>query len=74
MTDPEMDSADDWEEEEINAEEVEKVVADLEKLMEAVESDTVYEYLQTAVDAVAALVDWEDDEEAEDDGPAAEAA
>ena len=72
--DPEMDSAEDWEEEEINSEEVEMVVANLEKLMENVESDTVYEYLQTAAEAVASLVEWDEVDDADDESPASEAA
>ena len=72
--DPEMDSAEEWEEEEISADEVETVVANLEQLMETVESDTVYEYLQSAVDSIAGLVEWEDDDSEEDDELTSEAA
>ena len=64
------------EEEEINPQEVENVVAKLEDLLETVESETIYEFLHTAHEGIASLVEWEEeDEDAEDGGPAkAEAA
>ena len=51
------------EEEEINPLEVEEVVAKLEDLLEKVESETVYEFLHTAHEGIASLVEWEDEDE-----------
>ncbi|MCA9246360.1 MAG: hypothetical protein KDA42_04565 [Planctomycetales bacterium] len=74
--DPEIDSAEEWEEveEEIGAEEVENVVAKLEELMETIESETIYEYLQAAVEGISSLVEWEEEEETTGEGPTSEAA
>ncbi len=48
-------------EEEVDPVEVESVIAILDDLLEKVEGEAIYEYLQAAHEGIAALVDWEDD-------------
>ena len=57
--------------EEIDSQEVEKVTHAIAQLMEQVESETVYALLQEAYDCIAALVDWEEDDDTGEQAAAA---
>lgn len=58
------DEQQDIEYEEIDSDEVDRVVAALEQLMESVQSETIQSYLAEAVDSIFYLV-YEDGEETE---------
>jgi hypothetical protein len=62
-----LESEDEWEdvEEEIDLEEVERIVATLDQLIAQVQSDTVRESLEVACEEIASLVEWEEEENAD---------
>ena len=59
-----LDAQKEWEEieEEIDSGEVERVVAELDRLIEKVKSETILQSLQAACEEIADLVEWEEDE------------
>jgi len=63
--DANLDAQEEWEEieEEIDPGEVERVVAELDRLIEKVASETICQSLQAACEEIADLVEWEEDED-----------
>ena len=60
-----LDAQEEWEEieEEIDPGEVERVVAELDRLIEKVASETIGQSLQAACEEIVDLVEWEEDED-----------
>jgi hypothetical protein len=73
-SDEEMEAAGEEEYEEISSDEVDRVVASLEELIESTTSDNIRTHLEETMNAVFYLVYDENDLEDEEDGLSAEAA
>jgi hypothetical protein len=61
----------DEEYEEISIDEVDRVIAALDQLIQAVESETIRSYLETTAEELSYLVDDDEDEEEKGDAAAA---
>ena len=73
LKDDVVDGEDDVEMEEITSDEVDRVVAELERLIESTESENIQTYLEDAMNSIYYLIYDEADED-EEDGEVTEAA
>ena len=67
MSEENVQQPDPEEWEEVDAQEVELAITALERLIEAVKSETIQAELQVASDNISELADWEEDDDAADD-------
>ncbi len=66
IADADNEDGEEWEEEdeEVCPQEVERVIHQLDQILEKVESDSIHTFVTEAYERIEGLVDWEDDEQA----------